>query len=162
MTVILGIDCGLEGGIAALLIREDGGCSVEAISVPTLGEKAKRRVDVGETVRFIKRVAPMHAFIERSQAMPKQGSSSGFIYGRAVGALEACVGVLLIPHTIIEASVWKRTLGLVKAGKEDSRLRALQLFPGTKAFERKKDHNRAEAALIAWYGWRHVGTKRAA
>jgi hypothetical protein len=29
--------------------------------------------------------------IERAQAMPKQGASSGFKYGRAVGALEGVI-----------------------------------------------------------------------
>ena len=35
--------------------------------------------------------------IERAQAMPKQGASSGFKYGRAVGAIEAAIALCAIP-----------------------------------------------------------------
>jgi hypothetical protein len=40
---------------------------------------------------------PQHAYIERAQAMPKQGASSGFKYGRAVGAIEATLACCEIP-----------------------------------------------------------------
>jgi len=52
--------------------------------------------------------------------------------------------------TIIEPSVWKKFHHLPGKDKEAARQRALQLFPGAHAlFSRKKDHQRAEAALIA-------------
>ena len=53
---------------------------------------------------------------------------------------------------VIRSTAWKKAHALIKRGKEDSRQRAIKLFPGAKGFERKLDHNRAEAALIAWYG----------
>lgn len=151
--IVLGIDPGLSGGLA-LVEAADGGHPrlLAAGDVPTTGEKAKRRVDVAAVLMFIRRHPPHHAVIERAQAMPDQGSSSGFVYGRAVGALEACVEGLLIPRTTIESLAWKKAHGLVKREKEDSRQRAINLFPGALAFARKMDHNRAEAALIAWYG----------
>ncbi len=137
------------------LLRSDGGpAKLLAVSdVPTTGEKAKRRVHVAGVLRFIRsHGVPDHAVIERGQFMPKQGGSSGFIYGRAIGALEACVEGMLIPLTIIESTAWKKAHGLIKREKEDSRQRAIKLFPGAPDFERKLDHNRAEAVLIAWYG----------
>lgn len=155
--IILGIDPGLNGGLA--LVRRTSAGAVElidAIDVPTTGEAAKRRVDVASALKFIRSPGrtPDHAFIERAQAMPDQGSSSGFIYGRAVGALEACVEGLLIPFTIIESSAWKKAHGLIKTEKEDSRQRAMQCFPASRGgcLARKKDHNRAEALLIARFG----------
>lgn len=117
------------------------------------GEHAKRRVDVIAVMQWIRRHSPDHAIVERAQAMPEQGSSSGFNYGRAVGALEACVVGLLIPHTVVEARAWKHANGLIKTDKEASRQRAIQLFPGGhEFFARRMDHNRAEASLLAWYG----------
>jgi len=96
---------------------------------------------------------PDHAVIERAQAMPKQGASSGFKYGRAVGAIEAVLTCCEIPMTIVEPSVWKKFHQLRGGDKEGGRQRALQLFPSAHpAFARKKDHGRAEAALIALYG----------
>lgn len=154
--IVLGIDPGLSGGLALVAScgpHSDGRPRLLAVTdVPTTGEKAKRRVDVAAVLEFVRRHPPDHAVIERAQAMPDQGASSGFVYGRAVGALEACVDGLMIPSTVIESSAWKKAHGLLKRQKEDSRQRAVNLFPGAPGFERKLDHNRAEAALIAWYG----------
>lgn len=152
--IVLGIDPGLSGGIA-IVSAQPGGTPrlLDAADIPTTGEKAKRRVAVLAAMELIRAHSPDHAFIERAQALPDQGSSSGFIYGRAVGALETCVEGLLIPLTIIESSAWKKAHALLKTGKEDSRQRAIRLFPGNHSFfARKMDHNRSEAALIAWYG----------
>lgn len=152
--IVLGVDPGLSGGLALVRTSEAGVSLIAVSDVPTTGEGAKRRVDVAGVLEFIRSPGrtPDHAFIERAQAMPEQGASSGFVYGRAVGALEACVDGLMVPSTIIESSAWKKAHALIKRGKEDSRQRAIKLFPGAPGFERKLDHNRAEAALIAWYG----------
>ena len=45
--------------------------------------------------------------IERAQATPKQGASSGFKYGRAVGPIEATVAGCGIPLTILEPRAWQ-------------------------------------------------------
>jgi hypothetical protein len=93
--------------------------------------------------------------------MPKQGSSSGFKYGRAVGALEAVVALCEVPLTVVEPTLWKKLHGLRGGEKETSRQRALQLFPAAHAlFARKQDHGRAEVALIA-SSFRLICEKRA-
>jgi crossover junction endodeoxyribonuclease RuvC len=85
--------------------------------------------------------------------MPRQGASSGFLYGRAIGAVESAVALCQVPITIVEPSVWKRRFHLNGGDKEQSRLLALQKFPQQHALlARKKDHNRAEAVLLAVYG----------
>lgn len=49
--------------------------------------------------------------------------------------------------------VWKRHFNLLKKDKDHSRLLAIELFPELEnKLSRKKDHNRAEALLIARYG----------
>lgn len=163
--IVAGIDPGLAGGLALIQTSTTGQRTLLRVaSVPTTGEKAKRRVDVAAVLEFLRSPGrtPDHAFIERSQAMPKQGASSGFVYGRAVGALEACVEGLMIPSTVIEPTAWKRAHGLLKREKEDSRQRAIKLFPGASGFERRMDHNRAEAVLIAWYGLSLLGISHSA
>jgi len=58
-----------------------------------------------------------------------------------------------IPLTIVEPSIWKKFHTLRGGDKEAGRQRALQLFPSAHALlARKKDHGRAEAALIALAG----------
>jgi hypothetical protein len=52
--------------------------------------------------------------------------------------------------TIVEPTAWKKFHQLRGGDKEASRQRALQLCPAAHALlARKKDHGRAEAALIA-------------
>jgi crossover junction endodeoxyribonuclease RuvC len=114
-------------------------------------------VDVLALRVWILACAPNHAVIERAQAMPKQGASSGFKYGRATGALEAVIACCEVPLTIIEPTAWKKFHGLHGGEKEASRQRALQLFPSAHALlARRKDHGRAEASLQAlFWGERH-------
>lgn len=151
--IVLGIDPGLSGALAFVEASMNGPPRLLRVAdIPTTGEKAKRRVAIGPALDLIREIKPDHGVIERTQAMPDQGASSGFIYGRAVGALEAIVEGMLVPLTVIESTAWKKAHSLIKRGKEDSRQRAIHLFPGSAGFERKMDHNRAEAALIAWYG----------
>ncbi len=106
---ILGVDPGIRGGLAIVAV-EDGAAPrlVEAIDIPVIGTGAKERVDVAAIRNFIDRHQPIRALIERAQAMPKQGASSGFKYGRAVGAIEAAITLCSIPVEIVEPSVWKR------------------------------------------------------
>lgn len=159
MAFVLGIDPGLAGGLAIVGLSTRRLIAVS--DIPTTGEKAKRRVDVAAVLRFLTQQEIHHAFIERAQAMPDQGASSGFIYGRAVGALEACVEGMQIPLTVVEPTAWKKAHGLIKAEKEDSRQRALRLFPASADFfSLRKDHGRAEASLLAWYGIMLLGGER--
>jgi hypothetical protein len=58
---------------------------VDAIDIPVTGTKAKERVNVVPLRSWIETHHPNHVLIEHAQAMPKQGASSGFKYGRAVG-----------------------------------------------------------------------------
>jgi crossover junction endodeoxyribonuclease RuvC len=152
MTQILGIDPGAVSGGCAIVELNDGAAPqlIDAIDLPVIGIKAKQRIDVLALRNWIQRHKPDHAYVERGQALPKQGASSGFKYGRGCGAIEAVIQLLEIPMTIVEASVWKRAHHLRGGDKEGARQRALMLFPSAHALlARKKDHGRAEAALIA-------------
>ena len=151
---ILGVDPGIHGGLA-IVACNDGAAPelVDAIDIPVTGVGAKERVDVLAVRTWIETHPPAHALIERAQAMPKQGASSGFKFGRATGALEAVIACCKIPMTIVEPSGWKKFHQLRGKDKEGSRQRALQLFPAAHALlARKKDHGRAEAALLALAG----------
>jgi len=151
---VLGVDPGVSGGLAVIELANGGApVLVECIDIPVVGAGAKERVDVVTIRNFIDRHKPAHALIERAQAMPKQGASSGFKFGRATGAIEAAITLCSIPMEIIEPSAWKRFWKLPGKDKESGRQKALQLFPAAHAaLARKKDHGRAEASLIALYG----------
>jgi crossover junction endodeoxyribonuclease RuvC len=148
---ILGVDPGVHGGLAIVDINDGVAPElIDAIDIPTVGIKAKERVDVLAIRDWVTAHQPQHALVERAQAMPKQGASSGFKYGRAVGAIETAIMLCAVPLTIIEPSMWKKFHGLHGSEKEPSRQRALQLLPSAHALlARKKDHGRSEAMLIA-------------
>jgi len=142
---IIGIDPGLSGAIA-LFVPTDN--SLTVIDIPVVDGQ----VDVDTLATHIRSLAPVDmAIVERSSAMPKQGVSSVFKFGATYGALRAIVTLLNIPTHLVTATKWKRFFAL-SSDKEQSRALALRLWPGTNLFSRKKDHNRAEASLIARYG----------
>jgi hypothetical protein len=81
---------GIHGGVPIVTFGDDAAPQlVDAIDIPVTGTKAKERVDVAALRSWIETHHPHHVLIEHAQAMPKQGASSGFKYGRAVGAIEA-------------------------------------------------------------------------
>lgn len=139
---ILGIDPGITGGIAFV-----HGDKLEAFDIPSVAGE----VDVDEVWRLIRNAEPQMAVIEMASSRPGQGVSSTFKYGAAYGALQACVIACEIPLHRIAAHKWKKHFGL-NSDKEKSRALAIRLFPGNGLFSLKKNHGRAEAALIARYG----------
>ena len=89
--------------------------------------------------------------LEKQQAMPKQGVSSTFATGRGYGAWEALCWITTPDFEIVSPRVWKKKLGL-SSDKEESRELAIKLYPSMQdQLKRKKDHNRAEALLLAHY-----------
>lgn len=95
-------------------------------------------------------------YIEKQQAMPKQGVSSTFTTGFGYGQLIGILAALRIPYHEVSPAVWKRAMGLQGKDKSASRALARSLFP-TAELHRVKDHGRAEALLIAEYGRRLEG-----
>jgi hypothetical protein len=140
---ILGVDPGITGGIAFLYPSGE----IAADDIPTVDGS----VDVDALVRCVRQHHPRVAVIEKAQAMPKQGVVSVFKYGTAFGALCAVTALCEIPTHLVSPRKWKTYFGL-DADKEKSRALAIRLWPGSGLFERKKDHGRSEAALIARYG----------
>lgn len=100
--------------------------------------------------------------IEDVHSMPKQGVASSFKFGRSKGVLEGVVAALGCPVEMPSPSVWKRDLRLTN-DKEKSRALAIELWPDRAGwFSRKKDADRAEAALMAEWGRRLLATRAAA
>jgi hypothetical protein len=140
--IILGVDPGVTGGIAFLY--PDG--KINAIDIPNVAGE----VNIDALMRVFTSVKPDIAIIERASSMPGQGVSSTFKFGVAYGALRALVVACGIPHSLVSPIVWKKHFRL-SADKEQSRALAIRFWPGSGLFDRKKDHGRAEAALIAKY-----------
>ena len=143
---VLGVDPGLDGAIALL---GDGFLAVR--DMPTAGELKRRVVVAAEAAGIIRAWTPDIAVIERVHAMPKQGVTSSFRFGQALGTIEGVLGALLIPIEYVTPQSWKKHFRLT-ANKDDARLRAIQTWPRiADELRRKKDADKAEALLIARY-----------
>lgn len=148
--IVVGIDPGASGALALIVDGEltdviDAPAIDKRINVPTVTEWFKGwQTSVGRIDRVV---------IENVHAMPKQGVSSSFNFGRALGAVEAVPQALGLVCTYATPSVWKKSMGLVGKGKGASRQLATDLHPSWAAmFRRVKDDGRAEAVLLAMWG----------
>lgn len=156
---ILGVDCGIHGGLAIIEIANGTTSLIDAIDIPVCGIKARERVDVLAIRSWIQQHQPNQAVIERAGSMPKQGVASTFKYARAAGSIEAVITLCEVPVVFIEASAWKRKFNLRGKDKESARQLALQRFPNRhELFALKKHHQRAEACLLALAGANHGPT----
>jgi Holliday junction resolvasome RuvABC endonuclease subunit len=151
----LGVDIGIAGAAAVIEVVDgiDGipPKFIDVIDIPILGTAAKTRVDAIGLHNWIETHHPDFAGVERAGSMPKQGVASAFKYGRAAGTVEAVIACCGISMVLVEPSKWKRAFHL-NSDKEASRQLAIQLFPHAHdRLARKKDHQRAEAMLLALY-----------
>jgi crossover junction endodeoxyribonuclease RuvC len=158
MSVIAGIDPGLSGGL--FLLDPGHPSSGEAFDLPvhllTRGGKKKREVDIQGLLGMLSRPLT-HAFVELAGAMPGQGVSGVFAFGKCFGVILGVLAAREIPITLVPPAQWKRALAVPKA-KDGARARASQLFPAAAHQWRLAKHDgRAEAALIALYGLRQLG-----
>jgi hypothetical protein len=146
--MILGIDPGLSGGLGIY-----DGRSMFVADLPTFGTGKQRAIDCTTLANIVRAKGVTQAYVESVHAMPKQGVSSSFRFGEALGAVRGVLGALSIPVHLVTPQRWKKTLALT-ADKELSRRRAIELWPELAGdLKRKGDHSRAESALLAWYGY---------
>lgn len=76
---------------------------------------------------------------------------TAFRVGYAYAIWPAMLTAFGLPFEVVSPRTWKQQMGLTGKDKESSRHKALGMFPKADIL-RKKDHNRAEAILIAeWY-----------
>jgi crossover junction endodeoxyribonuclease RuvC len=143
---ICGIDPGLSGAVAFFFPSAPGHVATEDMPV-VAGE-----VDCATLAARILQMGPAFAVVERVASMPKQGVASTFKFGASYGAVRGVLAALQIRTHLVAPAVWKKHFRL-DSDKEKSRALALRLFAASpEHFSRKKDHGRAEAALLAVYG----------
>jgi len=154
VSYVIGIDPGINGAIA---IFRDGKLE-SVVDMPTVeiasGKTIKRHISA-VTLRNILELDMYqfsHVVIEKVGAMPGQGVTSMFNFGRSAGIIEGVVAAMHFPSTYVTPATWTKAVGRA-AGKDASRMRAMELFPAkADLFKRAKDDGRADAALIAyWY-----------
>ena len=154
--VIIGIDPGITG--AAAFIWED---HTEVFDIPVMakgkgGAKVKNQVNAAALAEMLEHAKhwvgadKVYVYLERISSMPGQGVASMFSMGDTFGCIRGVCAALGLSVEIVTPQSWKKAYGLGK-DKEVIRAKAIELFPEA-PLSRKKDHNRAEALLIAKYG----------
>jgi hypothetical protein len=137
---------------------------LDVYDVPTKGEDTAKRIDSCAFGNWIDRMEPDICYCEAANTMPAPADANGFRRGmgiasagrymRAAGALEATIDMCGVEIVMVQPVTWKRALGLIGENKNGSLELIRGLYPdcADKWFKRKKDHNRADSALIAIYG----------
>ncbi len=138
---IIGIDPGKSGGIAMIHLTSG---LVNAMKMPDTDR------DLWDLFDRVLRGSNVFAYIEKVNAMPKQGVSSTFKFGQNYGMLRAFLIAAEIPFEWVTPVVWQRKMKCLSGGdKRVTRARAQELFP-----EIKITHAVADALLICEYGRR--------
>lgn len=154
--MILGVDPGLNGAIATYDGRE-----LFVIDMPVhmivVSRKDRRAIDERATLERVQRASLFGAqilVIEQVSGMPGQSGPAAFTFGYGVGVVTTAALSCGMTVERVAPVTWKAALGLKSADKSAARRLAIETFPEhAEKFARVKDDGRAEAALIAKYGW---------
>ena len=154
--IAVGVDPGASGAIA---IFDGFTHSLKVHDMPVVeikrGKRNVRHTDAAMLANLFSGIPAniTHAVIERVGARPRQGVSSMFAFGRALGVIEGVLAGKGISVTMVSPQTWQKAMG-VNSGKDGARARASQLYPAQASlFARKKDHGRADATLIATFAY---------
>lgn len=163
---IIGIDPGLSGALAMV-----GPKGLEAVAdMPTMtrgngAAKVKNQVNAAALAQLLREwtsghdrqavlVVLEHQAPFRVPGQKPQGSSSVFSLGHTTGIIEGVVVACRLPSVEVTAGRWKKAFGVPGGKEHKGKARELaQRFYPEADLARKKDHNRAEAILIARYGY---------
>ena len=158
--IVIGIDIGLTGAVAAVDSR--GTATVRDIA--TIPDGKGRRIDGRALILAIRDIVPIGqsalVLFEDVRARP---GGNGNAHGntmhsqgsmmRSRGIVEAVIDITRLESKVVQPQTWKRHFGLLGKPKAASMDTARGLFPSIgHDLKRVKDHNRAEALLIAQYG----------
>ena len=147
-----GIDPGLKGAMVALDRR---GNLVGWTRMPIVEGK---NIDFLRIDHYLCRAMEPCVCIERVHAMPKQGVTSMFTFGKGYGGLLALIEVRSIPVINVLPRAWQKEMlpECPKGGTKDEAVRrALELWPDLGLpLKKKVNQGIADAALLAEYGRR--------
>jgi hypothetical protein len=147
MRTIIGIDPGINGGIA--WIDENGRACAEKMP-DTIGDLWELIEDIQRSQVTWPEKTPCKAYLEQVASSPQMGVVSAFTFGRGYGNLEMALTAAGIPFERVRPQVWQGALNCLTGGdKRITKRKAQELFPGIKI-----THKIAESLLIAEYGRR--------
>lgn len=161
--ISIAIDIGLTGAVAAV----DHAGRADVHDMPVTADGERKRIDGRALILLLRQLIPAGdtavVLFEDVRARP---AGNGGTHGnsmhsqasmmRSRGAIEAVLDVARLPYQVVQPQTWKRHFALLGKDKKASLEVARSLYPANaeKHLARVKDHNRAEAVLMAHYGLR--------
>lgn len=139
MKLFLGVDVGVQGGIA---IIDQNGAVLRAVKMP---ETDQEILDVLFWPVMEAPMCPCRAVIEKVHATPQMGVTSAFSFGGSYRACRMALTAAKVPFDEVSPFKWQRRLECLSGGdKNVTKARAQQVFPGVKV-----THAIADALLLA-------------
>ena len=96
-------------------------------------KKNKRQLNSAQLVNIIrentKSSEEIIVVVEQVNAMPGQGVTSMFNFGQTFGAIKGVCAALQLPIFFVRPSKWKKHFELIKASKDSSRTKTIEMYP---------------------------------
>lgn len=152
MKISIGIDVGAKGGVS--VIWDNG-------NAETIPYDDKELIGMAQNISAYATAenVPICCCVEKVGAMPGQGVTSMFSFGKSLGFIEGVLQAYSIPYQLIPPQTWKKEFSL-NSDKQRSIEVCKKLFPSVdlKRTERcKTDHDgMAESLLMAEYARRKL------
>ena len=149
--IIMGLDPGMSGGISIIETKKDKLPQIiYCLKMPVVNMFGKKIVDIKLLYESISAFKIDISIIEKVHAMPRQGVTSSFQFGRSFGSLETLAYLLSQRVDYVAPAVWKKYLG-VGSSKKDSLDMARLKFGKNEVWEKKTNDGIAEASLLVLY-----------
>ena len=152
--IYLGIDVGAKGGIAAIDEKNRVIFAVPMSRENLINYIKKLHNDV------IERNDAVIACVEKVGAMPRQGVTSMFSFGKSAGFVEGVLESFEIPYQLVSPQTWKKSFSLIHKDKKASIELCKNLFPGVNLFptgrSKKESDGIAESLIISLYAKRKL------
>lgn len=149
--VAIGIDVGKKGGYAVIYDSDEYQTFVWDDK-----DFIEKMWDIAQTTAANERIV---CCVEKVGAMPHQGVTSSFNFGKSAGFIEGVLEALGIPYQLIAPQRWKKEFTL-NSEKQKSIEVCERLFPNVNLLPtekcRVKSDGMAEALLMAEYARRNL------
>jgi crossover junction endodeoxyribonuclease RuvC len=142
--IFIGLDPGSSSGAWAAI--DHTGLYVGCGNLPTVDG----RINAVELMELVWHDIPTHIAVEDVHTMPGQGIASSGKFMRAAGSIEAVAALAGDRVVLVRPQVWKKYHGLIGTEKVASLELARSLWPEA-PLKLKKDHNKADALLMAMW-----------
>ena len=147
----MGIDPGNNGGICIIKNTENFLPEIIfSLRMPVVSIYGKKIIDTLKIHSALSQFKIDVAIIEKVHAMPRQGVTSSFQFGRSFGAIETLAYLLSQRVDYVAPVVWKKYLG-VGSSKKDSLDMARLKFGENEIWNKKTNDGIAEASLLVLY-----------